>query len=380
MEPDRPRYIVKSLVHASQIISAFRSEGEILRLRDLVARTGLTKMTCYRLVFTLHHCGFLEKVADNQYRCRFNLQPKRKHTVGYAALGQNSAFAKDVETGLVAAAEKAQLELIILNNRYDGHVAIRNAERLVRERVDLAIVFQADEVVAPAVAGRFLAAGVPLIAIDIPHPGATFFGADNYRAGLLAGNHLAHWANKHWEGSADEVLLLGIERAGSLPQARTRAMLDGINSVMRNASHARVLNLDGDGSFNKSQECVRAHLRNSKAKRVLVGSANDPSALGALRAFEEAGRQPGCAVAGQNADPEGRAELRKPGTRLIGSVAYFPEKYGDAVVRVALDILAGKATPPAVFMKHQLVTRENVDRLYPNDPLMGIAQHAGASF
>ena len=73
---------------------------------------------------------------------------------------------------------------------------------------------------------------------------------------------------------------------------------------------------------------------------------------------------------GQNASPEGRAELRTPGTRLIGSVAYFPEKYGAEIVAVALDILHRRAVPPAVFVKHQLVTPENVDHVYPNDQLI----------
>ena len=68
---------------------------------------------------------------------------------------------------------------------------------------------------------------------------------------------------------------------------------------------------------------------------------------------------------GQNASPEGRAELRQPGTRLIGSVAYFPEKYGAEIVAVALDILNRRPVPPAVFVKHQLVTPENVDHIYP---------------
>jgi ribose transport system substrate-binding protein len=51
----------------------------------------------------------------------------------------------------------------------------------------------------------------------------------------------------------------------------------------------------------------------------------------------------------------------------IGSVAYFPERYGFGVIRLALDILAGKPTPPAVFIKHQLITPENVDHVYSND-------------
>jgi ribose transport system substrate-binding protein len=76
---------------------------------------------------------------------------------------------------------------------------------------------------------------------------------------------------------------------------------------------------------------------------------------------------------GQNAEPEARAELRQPRTRLIGSVAYFPEKYGEGLIHLALDILARKPTPPAVFIKHKFVTPENVDHLYPNDNLMGVA-------
>jgi ABC-type sugar transport system substrate-binding protein len=37
---------------------------------------------------------------------------------------------------------------------------------------------------------------------------------------------------------------------------------------------------------------------------VLVGAANDPSALGAVRAFQETGREGTCAIVGQNAEPD----------------------------------------------------------------------------
>src|ERR1700736_886384 len=100
------------------------------------------------------------------------------------------------------------------------------------------------------------------------------------------------------------------------------------------------------------------------------GAINAPSALGALRAVEEAGRAESCAVMGQTGSLEVRAELGKPATRLIGSVAYFPELYGDALIPLSIDILQRKAVPPAVFVKHQMLTRDNVDRLYPNDILL----------
>ena len=71
----------------------------------------------------------------------------------------------------------------------------------MREGVHLVIEFQTDEAVAPAIAATYLEAGIPLIAIDIPHPGATYFGANNYTAGLLAGRTLARWARQHWNGA-----------------------------------------------------------------------------------------------------------------------------------------------------------------------------------
>jgi len=43
---------------------------------------------------------------------------------------------------------------------------------------------------------------------------------------------------------------------------------------------------------------------------------------------------------------------------------------GLRLIRLALDILAKKAVPPAVFIKHRLITPENVDHFYPNDSLL----------
>jgi ribose transport system substrate-binding protein len=369
--PDHSRYVVKSLVHASQVLNAFQSKGEVLRLRDLVTRTGFSKTMCFRLLYTLHSCGFLEKVGENQYRLTSDLRPNRRYRIGYAGQGQDSSFSKEVEASMLRAAESANVELVVVDNNYDPRIALRSVDHLIRKEIDLAVEFQTDDAVAPAIARKYLEANIPMIAIDIPHPGATYFGANNYEAGLIGGRHLGRWAVKHWQGTVDETLMIEITRAGSVPQARIRGMLAGLHEVLRRTDQSRISHLDGDGQFKAALEGVRKHLRASKAKRILVGAATDSSALGALRAFEEAGRAVECAIVGHNAEPEGRAQLREPRTRLIGSVAYFPEKYGPAVIRLALDILARKPTPPAVFTKHQLVTPETVDHLYPNDTLMG---------
>jgi ribose transport system substrate-binding protein len=368
----RPRdpYLVKSVVHSSQVLSVFHTSGEALPLREVSARSGLPKSMAFRLLYTLERCGMVEKVGENLYRSHLRPFKHKPWRLGYAAQGTDYQFSKDVSTGLQRAAIAEGIELICVDNRYNPKISQRNADVLVREKVDLVIEFQTDEHVAPIVAAKYREANIPLIAIEIPHPGATYYGANNYEAGLIGGRHLGRWARQKWHGEADEIILFALDRAGSLPKMRLTGMLVGMREVCPSLEHARVAYLDGDGKLGESFEAMRRHLRGTRAHRILVGAINDPSALGALRAFQEAGRAESAAIMGQNASPEGRAELREPGTRLIGSVAYFPEKYGADLIAVALDILHRRPVPPAVFVKHQLVTPDNVNHVYPNDELM----------
>jgi ribose transport system substrate-binding protein len=368
--PSRDPYLVKSVVHSSRVLTAFRASGEALPLREIAARSGLPKSMTFRLLYTLERCGMLEKVGENLYRSSLRPFKQRLYRLGYAAQGTDYQFSKEVSAGLERAAAAEGVELISVDNRYNPKIAQRNADVLVRERVDLVIEFQTDEQIAPIVAAKYRDANIPLIAIEIPHPGATYFGANNYEAGLIGGRYLGRWAKQRWEGEVDEIVLVVLKRAGSLPQMRMTGMLVGMKEVCPPLEQRRVTYLDGDGVLGDSFEAMRRHLRSSRSRRILVGAINDPSALGALRAFQEAGRTDACAIVGHNASPEGRTEMRQPGTRLVGSVAYFPEKYGAEILRVALDILHHRAVPPAVFVKHQMVTPDNVNHVYPNDELM----------
>ena len=369
----RDPYLVKSVIHSSRILSAFRSPGEALPLKEIAHRAGLPKTMSFRLLYTLEKCGMIEKIGANLYQSTLRPVKQRLWRLGYAAQGTDYQFSREVSASLERAAKQEGIELIALNNRYSAKIAQRNADLLVREKVDLAIEFQTDETVAPIVAAKYRDAGIPMIAIDIPHPGATYYGANNYEAGLIGGKFLGRWVKEHWNSKLDEILLLELPRAGNLPQMRLTGMLVGFNLSLPSAKNARVTHLNGDGEMGPSFDAVRKHLRQSRSERIVVGAINDVSAIGALRAFEAAGRADSCAVMGQNASPEGRAELRQPNTRLVGSVAFFPERYGPDLIRVSTEILNKKVVPPAVFVEHKLVTPLTVDHFYPNDTLLQVS-------
>ena len=363
---------VQAVVRACGIIRAFRHEGEELLLSDVMARTSLRRTTAFRLLQSLVSGGMLERTARGVYRCPFPPAPGSRFRLGYASQ-TDSEFARDVNESLQRVAARERVDLVMVNNRYSVKEALRNADLLVEKRVDLVLEFQTYERVAAVISSKFLEARIPVIAIEIPHPGAVYFGANNYQAGVIGGRALGRWAKEHWNGNVEQVLLIGLPIAGPLPALRITGVQDGLRAELRRIGEASTAHLDGKGDFEQILGVVRRWLRRSSPRRTLVGTVNDMCALAALRAFEEAGAGKLCAVMGQNAIREARNELRRPGTRLIGTVAYFPERYGDELIPLALNILEHKSLPPATFVKHQLLTSKNVDLVYPLDRPSGAA-------
>ena len=244
LEP-RPRgdaYLVKSLVHATEILRAFQSPGETLRLRDVMDRTGSPRACASASSTRSTTAGSSRRSTTHRYRLTAEIRRRKRYRIGYAAQGQDSSFPREVHEGLLRAAEREQVELIVVDNRYQPKVALRNAEHLIREGVDLVIEFQTDEAIAPAIASRYHEAGMPMIAIDIPHPGATYFGANNYEAGLLAGRYLGSGRSSSGTGRSTRLLLVETRARGPAAagaRARHARGREG-NAARASAAHGRV--------------------------------------------------------------------------------------------------------------------------------------------
>jgi ribose transport system substrate-binding protein len=365
MRAERESDVVESVVRACRLWQKFSDTDEVLTLGRLVERSGLSKTTCFRLLKSLVAGGIIERVGKGAYRSRVQSLAKPIFKLGFAAQSMDSEFSRDVNDSVHRVAAREHIQLIAVNNRYSAKTALHNADLLIHEGVSLVLEFQTYEHVAPIISSKFLEANIPVIAIEIPHPGATFFGADNYRAGMIGGRALGRWAKENWGGNVEALLLLELPIAGPLPQLRITGTVAGLSQVLPASDTRSVTHLDGKGEFEHSLDAVRKYLRRTPAKRTLVAAVNDPMALGALRAFEEAGRSHLCAVMGQNAIRAAREELRRPGTRLIGSVAYFPERYGEELMPLAVSLLQKKSVPSTVFVKHELITPKNVGLIYP---------------
>jgi len=72
-----------------------------------------------------------------------------------------------------------------------------------------------------------------MVAIDVPHPNATYFGVDNFEVGYEAASILAQFAQRQWRGMVDRVVGVGFREAGSFVQNRIAGAFDGIQDGSR---------------------------------------------------------------------------------------------------------------------------------------------------
>jgi ribose transport system substrate-binding protein len=356
---------MKSLIRACQILRVFQDHSECLRLSDVVARTGLHKTTALRMLTALVECDLLVRVGGTKYKLGIRPLGPRRYRFGYGMQSAEFGFSRAVTESLQRSAAAADIDLLVLDNEDSSSVALRNANTFVHERVDLVIESQTDTRIAGQICSRFRAASIPVIALEIPHQQSVYYGANNSQAGLIAGRYLARWAESHWHGKVDELLLLELPKAGQVPNARILGSMLGVIEKLVWLSDSQIRILRTSGHFENTVALIRGHLRRSRSERILVAAINDPCALGALQAFRDAGREEHCAIVGHNASPEAHGELANKSSRFAGSVGYFPERYGEGVIPLALDLLCGRPVPPATFVRHEMITASNLRSFYP---------------
>lgn len=292
-----------------------------------------------------------------------------QYRIGFANISEDMPFGRDVRRGLeVAIHETSNIELIVADNQLNPDIALRVADHLIEQDVDLVIEYQIDEQVGNLISNKFNALGIPVIAVDIPMVGATFFGVDNYKAGMMAGKKLGERVRQEWDNQFDFLVVLEHPRAGNLPAMRIQGQIDGFQSVVGYLPRERMIRLDSGNTSQVSAAEMRVMMQQfGKNKRFAVISFNDDAAVGALLAAQELGCEQNVLIVGQGGDRRLRIELRNPGSRIVGSTAFRPEEYGYKLIELAMKILAGDSVPPAVYIDHVFIDITNVDEYYPVD-------------
>jgi ribose transport system substrate-binding protein len=256
------------------------------------------------------------------------------------------------------------LDVLIRHHENDAVRLIQNVDEILAAGVSLLLCYNPDEHASHVIADRCSQAGVPVLAITFPVPGARLFGINNYRAGLVGGEGLGDEVRRRWDSRLDFVVVLDIPGNSPAQQARITGMIEGLRGKV-GVNDESIVRVHIDRRKKTAISLVRELLEaRPRARRIAILSYNDMNALDALRAVEEVKRSQHVLILSQGGVTEVRQELRRPGSPIWGAVAHFPERFGSKLVGLMRRILRGENVPATVYTEHVLLTRANVDAYY----------------
>ena len=300
--------------------------------------------------------------------------PLKGKVVGFANIFGTLPFCIDVENNIKKHIELAGGSLstgwISMDNQYDSVIGLKNADIMLSRKPDFFIEFQSDEKVNNIVAAKFAAAGIPMLAIDVPVPGAPFMGCNNWGVALEGGRYMAKLIKERWGGwdGVDMVVLGQMPVGGVVLMLRSEGFAQALSEEFGIATDdPKIVRFDGGmGQSEQAKagmdDVLAAH---PKAKRIAVTSINEQTMAGIIAAIQGAGRwdTDDIIVVTLGVDDLGKSQIRDG--LSDGGVAFFPERYGEYVVPAVAAILQGQAVPPWIYFEPEIITLENIDKWYP---------------
>lgn len=348
------KYWVPVVGKTIDLLDSFESSNEAKSLEQIIRKTAIPHTTAFRILHTLVLKDYLSQDGRLYRLNRF----RKKTSFGFANLSKHVHLAIEIQTSLEKAAAAAGVSLQVWDNDRDADAAVRNAEEMVRQQVDLAIEFQLYERVAPVVSDIFARAGIPLISLVNPHHNTVYFGVNNYRAGLSAGKALAEYAISHWERKIDAIVLLESPLAGRTAESRTVGVMRGLEERLGAGKFPKsaIHHVDGGGERAKSRDAVRNFLKPARrSKKILIVGINDESAIGAVEVIDALRNDHKIAVVGFGGSPEIRSLIADPKSSCVGTVSFNAERYGEELLNFALPIVQGRSAPTGRYVAHTYI-------------------------
>jgi ABC-type sugar transport system substrate-binding protein len=276
---------------------------------------------------------------------------KESYTIGFANLDERNSFAVSMRKGLeVAVSKQANVNLITRDNALDMAKAKANIEEFVNLPVDLAVIFHIDEREGGSLIVPLTRKNIPVISVVHAIPMTTYFGLDTEQAGQVIGEDLVKWIQTNWDGQVDKVLALTNMRAvNSIPNQIGAALKELLAHTQLDEKN--ILYFDDGGLPEVTYERVHNIIQCwSEFHRIVVIALGDHIALAAFEAVRALGREADTLFGGMDGLDMAVEELNKLDSRLLYSLAFDSEGFGERLLGLALRTLQGEKVPRAERM------------------------------
>jgi ribose transport system substrate-binding protein len=151
---------------------------------------------------------------------------------------------------------------------------------------------------------------------------------------------------------------------------RVRGIEEGLRQHLPDIAPSR---LDTGGNPLRIEALLNKFLIAQPRRKVLIAALDDATAVASRTSIDLARRLGDCVIVSQGVDRSihGGASDHKEldpnnrGSIVLGSVAYYMDRYGYDVLPLALQMLHGEPVPARTTTKHVLLSAKNIFVQYP---------------
>ncbi len=280
--------------------------------------------------------------------------PEKIAQIGLMVQDMSNPFFSAMDKG----AQKAAAEIGAKVNTQDAQLDLANQntqiDAFIQQGVDLIVVSAVDEAgIEPAIQ-RAKDAGIIVIAVDTPAHGAdVVIMTDAVQAGERSCDYLFTQM-----GGKGEVLLVD-----GTPIQTIIDRITGCRNVAKKYPDIKIVGQQASKNDRASGLAVTTDMLTAHPDVTGIFGMNDPSALGAVLAVEQAGKADQIKVTGVDGSPEAVEELKRKGSPFIGTATQSPGVMVQEAVKIAVEMTKGN--PPkdkTVLIPSVLVDRKSVEQ------------------
>ena len=281
---------------------------------------------------------------------------KKISHIGLMVQDMSNPFFSAMERNAKQAAAKIGATLNVQDAQVDLANQNTQIDAFIQQKVDLIIISAVDESgIEPAIQ-RAKAAGIIVIAVDTPARGAD---AEIMTNAIQAGETSCEYLFSQMGGKGKVLLVDGT------PIQTIIDRIKGCKNVAQKYPDIKIVGQQASRNDRASSLMVTTDMLTANPDVSGIFGMNDPSALGAVLAVEQAGKAGAIKVTGVDGSPEAVEELKRSGSPFIGTATQNPGEMVRQAISLAQDMVDGKhIASPTVLIPSVLVTRDNVDS-YP---------------
>ena len=285
---------------------------------------------------------------------------QKKLSVGLVLINLQAKFFNDINAGASDAAQKAGVNLQVIDGNNDPTAQVNAVETLTQQKVDGIIMVAIDvKGILPALQDA-AKSGVKVVAVDakVEDPSVkAFIGVDNAKAGADFGDFVGKYVSEKLGGKAK----IGI--IGALNSFIQNQRKDNFVTAVQKVPGVTIGNTVDGQNVQERALAASENLVTSSPDINVIYATGEPALIGAVAALEAQGATKRVKLFGW--DLSKQAVKAMDDGFLVGVVQQNPYQEGVEAINALVKLSQGTEVSPFINVPVEFVTTENIDKFKP---------------